>query len=106
MLFVFAVIETGGKQYKVQEGDIIFVEKLEGNEGDSITIDKIVALQNDSEFVIGAPYVSGAQVTANLVKQDRQKKIYVMRYKSKKNYKKKIGHRQPYSKLQIQTIKA
>lgn len=103
---MFAVIETGGKQYKVQEGDIIFVEKLEGAEGDSVTISKVIALQNDSGLTIGSPYVSGASVVANLVKQDRAKKIYVMKYKAKKGYKKKIGHRQPYSKLQIQSIKA
>lgn len=106
VLFVFAVIETGGKQYKVQEGDIIFVEKLEGAEGESVTISKVIALQNDSGLTVGSPYISGAEVTANLVKTDKAKKIYIMKYKSKKNYKKKIGHRQPYTKLQIQSIKA
>ena len=101
---MFAVIETGGKQYKVIEQDIIFVEKLDANEGDEIVFDSVMALSNDNGFKVGTPTVAGAKVTANVVKNGKGKKIYVMTYKPKKNEKKKIGHRQPYTKVQIQTI--
>ena len=100
---MFAIIETGGKQYKVTEGDVVFVEKLDANEGETVTFDKVLAVSGDS-FVCGAPYVEGAAVTANVVKNGKGKKIYVLRYKSKKNEKKKIGHRQPYTKVQIVSI--
>ncbi len=104
VLFVFAVIETGGKQYKVIEQDIIFVEKLDVNEGDEIVFDSVKALSNDNGFVVGAPNVDGAKVTAKVLKNGKNKKIYVMKYKSKKNEKKKIGHRQPFTKVQILKI--
>ena len=104
VLFVFAVIETGGKQYKVIEQDIIFVEKLEANEGDEIVFDSVMALSNDNGFKAGTPTVDGAKVTAKVLKNGKNKKIYVMKYKSKKNEKKKIGHRQPYTKVQIVKI--
>ena len=106
VLFVFAVIETGGKQYKVNEGDIIFVEKLGADEGSSITFDKVLAVSNGTEFKVGAPYVDGASVSANVVKNGKAKKIYVMTYKPKKGEKRKIGHRQPYTKVQISAINA
>jgi large subunit ribosomal protein L21 len=105
VLFVFAIIETGGKQYKVNEGDIIFVEKMDVAEGSTVTLDKVLAVSKDS-FVTGAPYVEGASVVANVVKNGKGPKISVIKYKAKKNEKKKIGHRQPYTKLQIQTINA
>ncbi len=101
---MFAVIETGGKQYKVNEGDVIFVEKLEVEEGATITFDKVLAVSTDAGFKAGTPTVAGATVTANVVKNGKGKKIYVMTYKSKKNEKKKIGHRQPYTKVQIEKI--
>ena len=104
VLFVFAVIETGGKQYKVIEQDIIFVEKLDVNEGDEIVFDSVKALSGDNGFVVGAPNVDGAKVTAKVLKNGKNKKIYVLKYKSKKNEKKKIGHRQPYTKVQILSI--
>ncbi len=103
---MFAIIETGGKQYKVTEQDIIFVEKLNVNEGDEITFDQVVALSGDNGFVVGTPVVAGAKVTASVLKQGKNKKIYVLKYKSKKNEKKKIGHRQPYTKVQITKIEA
>ena len=103
VLFVFAVIETGGKQYKVNEGDIIFVEKMNVTEGDTVTFDKVLAVSKDS-FVAGAPYVEGATVVANVVKNGKGPKISVIKYKAKKNEKKKIGHRQPYTKVQITKI--
>ena len=104
VLFVFAVIETGGKQYKVIEQDIIFVEKLDVNEGDEIVFDSVMALSNDNGFVAGTPTVAGAKVTAKVLKNGKNKKIYVMKYKSKKNEKKKIGHRQDYTKVCIEKI--
>ena len=101
---MFAIIETGGKQYKVIEQDIIFVEKLNVNEGDEIVFDQVVALSSDDGFKVGTPVVAGAKVTAQVLKQGKNKKIYVMKYKSKKNEKKKIGHRQPYTKVEITKI--
>ena len=100
---MFAVIETGGKQYKVSEGDIIFVEKLGKNAGDEHVFDKVLAIGGES-LTVGTPYVEGATVTAKVVKSGRGKKIYVLKYKSKKNEKKKIGHRQDYTKVQINKI--
>ena len=101
---MFAVIETGGKQYKVVEQDIIFVEKLEVSEGDEIVFDSVKALSNDNGFKVGTPTVEGAKVTAKVLKNGKNKKIYILKYKSKKNEKKKIGHRQPYTKVQIVKI--
>ncbi len=103
---MYAIIETGGKQYKVNEGDVIFVEKLDVNEGDTITFDSVKAVSMGDDFKVGTPTVEGATVTANVVKNGKSKKIYVMKYKSKKNEKKKIGHRQPYTKVQIVSINA
>lgn len=104
VLFVFAIIETGGKQYKVNEGDVVFIEKLEVAAGDKVTFDKVLALSGDKGFTAGAPYVEGASVVANVVKNGKGKKLYILKYKSKKNEKKKIGHRQPYTKVQIEKI--
>ena len=101
---MFAIIETGGKQYKVIEQDIIFVEKLNVNEGDEIVFDQVVALSGDNGFTVGTPVVAGAKVTAKVLKQGKNKKIYVLKYKAKKNEKKKIGHRQPFTKVQIVKI--
>ena len=99
-----AVIETGGKQYHVAEGDVIYVEKLDVADGESITFDKVLAVADDNGIKTGKPVVEGATVTASVVKNGKAKKIYVMTYKSKKNEKKKIGHRQPYTKVQIEKI--
>ena len=101
---MFAVIETGGKQYKVVEGDQIFVEKLEVAEGETITLESVKALMVGEKLEIGAPTVAGAKVTAKVLKNGKAKKIYVMKYKSKKNEKKKQGHRQPYTKVEILSI--
>ncbi len=106
MLFVYAIIVTGGKQYKVSEGDVIFVEKLEAQEGSEYTFDQVLAVSGEEGLVVGKPTVAGATVKANVVKNGKNKKIYVFKYKSKKNEKKKIGHRQPYTKVQITTINA
>ena len=101
---MFAIIETGGKQYKVNEGDVIFVEKLEVAEGDKITFDRVLVVSDESGIKVGAPVVEGATVTANVVKNGKGKKLYVMTYKPKKNEKRKMGHRQPYTKVQIEKI--
>ena len=100
---MFAIIVTGGKQYKVQEGDVLFVEKLDAAEGDTVKFSEVLAVSGES-FVTGKPNVEGAYVTANVLKNGKGKKIHVFKYKSKKNEKKKIGHRQPYSKVQIEKI--
>ena len=100
---MFAIIETGGKQYKVQEGDVVFVEKLNAADGDTVTFDRVFAVSDGETFQVGTP-VAGASVSASVVKNGRGKKIYVMKYKPKKGEKKKIGHRQPYTKVQIEKI--
>ncbi len=100
---MFAVITTGGKQYKVTEQDIIFIEKLDVEENTEVTFD-VVALSTDAGFKAGTPIVEGAKVTGTVLKNGKAKKIYVLKYKSKKNEKKKIGHRQPYTKVQIVKI--
>ena len=103
---MFAVIETGGKQYKVNEGDIIFVEKLDVEAGEKFEFDRVLALSTADGLKIGNPVVAGAKVTANVVKNGKAKKVVVMTYKPKKNEKRKMGHRQPYTKLEIVKIEA
>ena len=103
---MFAVIETGGKQYKVNEGDVIFVEKLECAEGDTIEFDRVLLVSDNDGIKVGAPVIEGAKVSASVVKNGKAKKIYVMTYKPKKNEKRKLGHRQPYTKVQINKIEA
>jgi large subunit ribosomal protein L21 len=100
---VFAVIETGGKQYKVQENEEIYVEKLEVADGETVTFDKVLCVSGET-LSVGAPYVANATVVANVLKNGKSKKIDVIRYKAKKNEKKKIGHRQDYTKIQIEKI--
>ena len=101
---MYAIILTGGKQYKVSEGDVIYVEKLNAEVGEEVTLDKAVLVSDNDNVKVGTPFVDGASVKANIVKNGKSKKIYVFKYKSKKNEKKKIGHRQPYTKLQINSI--
>ena len=99
---MYAIIETGGKQYRVQENDFLFVEKLEVAEGETVVFDKVLMAGEK----VGAPYVEGAKVTAVVAKQGRGPKIIVYKYKAKKNYHKKQGHRQAYTKVQITSIEA
>ena len=101
---MYAVIETGGKQYQVKEGDTLFIEKLEA-EGE-ITFDKVIMVGTDAGVKVGAPYVDGASVKATLLKNGKGKKITVFTYKPKKSSKRKIGHRQPYSQVRIEAINA
>ena len=103
---MYAVIETGGKQYRVEQGDVVFIEKLVVNTDDVVTFDKVIILENEGKTKIGAPYVKGATVTAKVLKNGKAKKITVFTYKPKKDSKRKIGHRQPYTKVQIDAINA
>ena len=96
-----AIIETGGKQYTVTEGSEIFIEKVEGKEKDKVTFDKVLMLDGK----VGTPYVSGAKVTGEIVKQGKQKKIVIFKYRQKTNFHKTQGHRQPYTKVKITSIK-
>ena len=96
-----AVIETGGKQYFVEEGSIIYIEKLEGEAGKTVEFAKVLMV-NDK---VGYPYLAGAVVTGEIVKHGKNKKIIVYKYNSKKNYRRKQGHRQPYTKIEIKSIK-
>ena len=101
---MYAVIETGGKQLKVEEGQVIYVEKLDVNEGDSYTFDKVVAV-GDKELRLGNPYVEGAKVTCKVEKQGKAKKIIIFKYKQKKgSTRRKQGHRQPFTKLTVEKI--
>ena len=97
---MYAIIETGGKQYRVQENDFLFVEKLEAAEGDTVVFDKVLMVNGK----VGTPLVEGATVSAKVAKQGRAPKIIVYKYKAKKNYHKKQGHRQPFTKVQITKI--
>ena len=102
---MFAVIETGGKQYKVQKDDVIFVEKLTAEKDETVEF-KVLALNADDGMKIGTPYVDGASVTGKVLKNGKSPKIMVLTYKAKKNESRKIGHRQPYTKVQIESINA
>ena len=103
---MYAVIVTGGKQYKVSEGDTLFVEKLDVAEGESVTFDQVLITGEGENVTVGAPTVAGATVEAKVVKNGKAKKIYVFKMKRKKNERKKNGHRQPYSKVEIVKINA
>ena len=101
---MYAIIETGGKQLKVEEGSVIYVEKLDVKEGETYTFDKVVAV-NNGELKLGTPYIDGAKVTCNVEKQGKEKKIVIFKYKSKKgSTRRKQGHRQPYTKLTVTKI--
>ena len=100
---MYAIIETGGKQYKVEAGDTVFIEKLNVEADAEITFDKVVAVGAEDGMKVGAPYVEGATVT---IKNGKAKKITVFTYKPKKNEKRKMGHRQPYTKVEIAAINA
>ena len=103
---MYAIIETGGKQYKVAEGDTLRVELLQGEPEQNIEIEKILAIENNGQMTIGAPYVEGAKVVCKVVEHGKAKKVVVFHYKPKKNIRKKNGHRQPFTKLQIEKIMA
>ena len=103
---MYAVIATGGKQYRVSVGDEIFVEKLAGEAGESLQFDQVLAVSDDKGFRVGNPELEGAVVEGEIVKQGNQKKIIVFKYKAKKGYRRKMGHRQPYTRVRITKITA
>ena len=102
---MYAIIETGGKQYKVSEGDIITVEKLAVEAGSEYKFDKVLVLAKEGDIKVGAPYV-GTAVTGTVVENGKGQKVIIFKYKAKKDYRKKTGHRQPYTKLVIEKIEA
>ncbi len=103
---MYAVIETGGKQYQVREGDVVFIEKLNVEADETVTFDKVVVVGSENGINVGAPYVAGATVSAKVLKNGKGKKITVFTYKPKKGEKRKMGHRQPYTQVQIEAINA
>ena len=102
---MYAIIEACGKQYKVAEGDVVFFEKLEAEEGKKVTFDNVVLVSDDGKVQVGNPYVKGIKVEGKVVAHGKGKKIVVFKYKPKKNYRRKQGHRQPYTKVEITSIK-
>ena len=102
---MYAIIETGGKQIKVEQGQEVYIEKLDGEVKEAVTFDKVLFVGGE-DVKVGVPFVEGATVTAKVVKQGRGKKITVFKYKPKKNYHKKLGHRQPFTKVVIEGINA
>lgn len=101
---MYAIIETGGKQYRVQEGDVITVEKLNVEAGKKVEFDKVLVMNNDADLQIGAPYVEGAKVFGSVLENGKAKKVVIFKYKAKKDYRKKQGHRQPYTMVEITGI--
>ena len=102
---MYAIIESCGKQYKVAEGDVVFFEKLDAEEGKKVTFDKVILVSDDKNIEVGTPYVKGVKVEGKVVANGKGKKIVVYKYKAKKNYRRTQGHRQPYTKVEITSIK-
>ena len=102
---MYAVIESCGKQYKVAEGDVVFFEKLDAEEGKKITFDKVILVSDDGKVQVGNPYVKGVKVEGKVIVHGKSKKIIVFKMKAKKNERTKQGHRQPYTKVEITGIK-
>ena len=103
---MYAVLSTGGKQYRVQEGDVIFVEKLNAEVDSTVEFNEILVVSNNGEVKVGKPVVEGAKVVAKVLAQGKAKKVVVFKYKPKKDYRRKAGHRQPYTKIQVEKIEA
>ena len=101
---MYAIIVAGGKQYKVAEGDTIYIEKMEVNDGDAVKFDNVLVVEKDGNVTVGAPYVEGASVSGKVVKNGKSKKITVFKYRPKKGSASKKGHRQPYTAVQIEKI--
>ena len=102
---MFAIVETGGKQYQVEEGRYLDVELLEGDKDSKVVFDKVVMIVNGKKSKVGQPYVAGASAEGTIVKHDRAKKVIVYKQRPKKGYRRKQGHRQPYTKVEITSIK-
>ncbi len=105
-LIMYAVVRTGGKQYVVTEGDVFKAEKLAGEVGEKIVFDDILLVSKEGDLKVGSPVVSGAKVTGTIVEQDRGKKIIVFKMKRRKGFRKKIGHRQYYTGIKVESIQA
>lgn len=103
---MYAILATGGKQYRVQEGDTLFVEKLSYDVDSTVEFNEILAVSKDGKLVVGSPIVEGAKVFAKVLKQGKAKKVVVFKFKRKKDYRKKQGHRQPYTQILIEKIEA
>ena len=103
---MYAIIESCGKQYKVAEGDVVFFEKLDVEEGKKVTFDKVILVSNDGKIEVGTPNVKGVKVEGKVVSHGKGKKIRVYKYKAKKDYRRKQGHRQPYTKIVVEKINA
>lgn len=103
---MYAILETGGKQYKIQPGEVLRVEKLAGNVGDPVAFDKVLMLGNEDEVRVGTPLVDGARVTGRIVNQDKGRKIVIFKFKRRKGYRLKKGHRQLFTAVQIDAIEA
>ena len=103
---MYAVLTTGRKQYRVQEGDVLFVEKLNAEVDSTVELTEVLAVAKDGEIKVGAPVVEGAKVVAKVLAQGKAKKVVVFKYKRKKDYRRKNGHRQPYTKIVIEKIEA
>ena len=102
---MYAIIESCGKQYKVAQGDVVFFEKLDAEEGKKVTFDKVILVSEEGKVQVGNPYVKGVKVEGKVVSHGKAKKIIVFKMKPKKNYRRKQGHRQPYTKVEITEIK-
>ena len=103
---MYAVLATGGKQYRVTEGDVIFVEKLNAEVDTTVELNEVLAVETEDGIKVGTPVVEGAKVTAKVLAQGKAKKVIVFKYKAKKDYRRKNGHRQPYTKLVVEKIEA
>ena len=103
---MYAIIKTGGKQYRVSEGDVVYIEKLDVQPEETVNFEEVIAVGKEDGMVIGAPVVEGAKVVAKVLKNGKGKKITVFTYRSKKASKRKMGHRQPYTKVEIVSINA
>jgi len=106
VIVLYAIIETGGKQYRVQEGETLYIEKLPAAAGETVEIGKVLAVVKDGELVVGAPFVQDAKVLFKVVRHGRGKKIIVYKYKAKKNYRRKQGHRQAFTQVTVEKIEA
>lgn len=101
---MYAVIKTGGKQYRVQKGDVVFIEKLDAQAGDNVVFEEVLAVGEDGKVTVGTPVVAGASVTGSVLKNGRGKKLNIITYRPKKGSARRIGHRQPYTKVEITEI--
>jgi large subunit ribosomal protein L21 len=104
-VMAFAIIETGGKQYKVAEGDILTIEKLKDyKSGDTVIFDKVLLIDDGTKTQVGTPYIEGATITVDLIEEGRGKKLFIQKFKSKSRYKRRLGHRQPFSKISVKGL--